>query len=86
MPALLKAMSSRPNRPMVAEINAATAFASLMSVGITAAWRPSRAISAATARNSVSRRAANMTAAPLRAKASAAARPMPVPAPVTRAT
>src|SRR5438105_9390913 len=85
MPALLKSMSKRPQTSLVRANSARTEAGSLTSVGT-----GSSALSACWARRVVSsrgaaRRPARITAYPAACRASAAARPMPLPAPVTSA-
>ena len=86
MPALLNAMSSRPNVSTAAFTMAATLSSSETSHGTPSTWWPAALSSSAAARRVVSLMSARTTAAPASAKARAVARPMPELAPVTRAT
>ena len=85
-PALLKAMSMRPNAS-VGRCSAAWIASLLVTSQPTAsAVPPSASIDATVSRPCSSVRSAATTLAPSRANAIAVARPMPLPAPVTKAT
>ena len=85
-PALLNSRSSRPNRSPTIAKSASTAASSVMSAGTTIASAPaaaqrSRAVSSSGAR----RRPTSTTVKPAPASPTAAARPIPEPAPVMSA-
>ena len=86
MPALLKAMSSRPNSVTVARTAAAALASSATSHGTPITrWPAAVSVSVASLR-AASLMSARATAAPASPNARAVARPMPELAPVTRAT
>src|SRR5215207_8615993 len=72
-----------PNASSAFRASAATASASVTSVGATMSLPPTRSQSRATSSRTAPRRAARTTRKPRRAKARAVARPMPLEAPVT---
>ena len=82
-PALLNNRSSRPNRSSIAANSASTLATSRTSVGCTTA---SPEINEPVSTNASARRPASTTLNPSAANPTATARPMPLPAPVTRAT
>src|SRR4029453_9404138 len=85
-PALLKAMSRRPNAP-TAWFSAACTSSDRVTSQRTARERlPSSSIIRAVSWSPWSDKSASTPLAPSRAKASAVVRPMPLPAPVTNAT
>src|SRR2546430_1234290 len=85
-PALLNRRSRRPNVSLVRAKRALTAEGSVTSVGTTSACAPDRVASRAVSSSGSRRRPARTTAYPSRASATAVARPIPDPAPVTTAT
>src|SRR5947199_8791634 len=86
MPALLKAKSRRPKVLLVLSKAAFTSSACVTSHRTASARPPCPSIMRAVSWLSFSEMSATTTLAPSRAKASAAARPMPFAAPVTNAT
>ena len=86
MPALLISVSKRPSSPTVCATAAVASASSVTSVSNTNAVPPRSRTAAATASSRSFRRAASATAAPCAARATAVAAPMPLDAPVTRAT
>ena len=86
MPALLKAMSSRPNVSTVVAMRAATWSSSATSHATPSTWCPAAVSSSVTEVSAAWLMSASTTAAPASANARAVARPMPELAPVTRAT
>jgi hypothetical protein len=84
VPALLKTRSTRPKRSTAAANRASTEAGLPTSVG-TASTREPAPDSSATWSSGSGRRPANTTLQPSASRASAAARPMPLPAPVTTA-
>src|SRR4051812_30742189 len=86
MPALLNAMSSRPKVAMVLFRAAVTSAAFVTSQRTASARPPCCSIMRAVSRLPFSETSAATTLTPSRANASAAARPMPLAAPVTKAT
>src|SRR5215218_2285949 len=79
-------MSSRPNRSTVCWMTASAWMRSAMSAGITSAVPPAFSISAARSSRRSLRRATSATEAPASASWRAVAAPIPLLAPVTRAT
>jgi hypothetical protein len=86
MPALLTSVSSRPSSDVVRSTAAIACCWSVTSASITSAVPPSSRICLARPSSRSTRRAASATAAPSRARYRAVASPMPLDAPVTRAT
>src|SRR5918993_3634861 len=86
MPALLNAMSSRPYSARARSTIAATCASSATSQATLIAVPPSRAIRSASFAASSPSMSARTTEAPLSANMRAVASPMPLAAPVTRAT
>ncbi len=86
VPAAVTSTSRRPKSATVCSTSATTAASCVTSVGTASARPPAALIAAATSAICWRVRAASTTAAPSRANASAIARPMPRPAPVTIAT
>src|SRR5262245_21127595 len=85
-PALLTSVSSRPSSATVRSMVSAACCSPVTSASSTRAVPPSaRMVAARESRRSL-RRAATATAAPCPARASAVASPIPLDAPVTRAT
>ena len=85
MPALLKSRSRRPNSPLILANRASTDSGLPTSVGTASIRPPCESAEAAVASNWVARRPASATEYPAACSPSAAARPMPLPAPVTSA-
>ena len=85
-PALLTRISSRPNSSATRATAARPRLASVMSAGTASTGRFSAASSAARSASRSSRRATAATRAPPRASRRTVAWPMPLLAPVTRAT
>src|SRR3954470_4115898 len=85
-PALLKAMSSRPNRSTTCATAASTCSGIETSHAITSTSPPACFRAASVSLRATAVRSRMATRAPSAAKASAVARPMPLAAPVTRAT
>src|SRR4051794_4496678 len=85
-PAQLTQTSRRPNRSTARLASCSTAAWLRTSVGTASAPAPTASHSAATARSGVSARAARTTQDPSRANRSAAARPIPLEAPVITTT
>jgi hypothetical protein len=85
-PALLTRTSSRPNSSATRPTAARPCLASVMSAGRASTRRPSAASSAARSASRSSRRATAATSAPRRASRRTVAWPIPLLAPVTRAT
>src|SRR5919106_3013741 len=83
--ALLIRMSTPPSSPTTAAIACGTWSGSPRSAGATFATRPRARTSSAVSSSSSCERASSETFAPAWARASAVARPMPLPAPVTSA-
>ena len=86
MPALLTRIPTGPSAPATCRTASSTSARSPTSQVTASAFRPRTRISAATASSSAPVRALTATCAPSRARASAIARPMPRPPPVTSAT
>ena len=86
MPALANTMSSRPHRSTVCRTAASTSSETETSQTVTRASPPLRRIACSTCRSSLRRGSAATTRTPSRLSNSAAARPIPDPAPVTNAT
>src|SRR5664279_341192 len=86
VPALLKSRSSRPKALRVAAKSALTAAGSVASVGTASALAASLPAAERVASSASARRPARATCQPASSRASAEARPMPLPAPVTMAT
>jgi hypothetical protein len=86
IPALLNAMSRRPNASTVAATASATCCSSVTSHARAIAWWPCAVSPAVTCATWSALMSSNATAAPAAAYAWAAASPMPEPAPVTSAT
>src|SRR3954447_7234269 len=85
-PALLNAMSSRPNASNVWSSAALTSWPLVTSHRTTSTRPPWSSISPAVSRLPCSDTSATTTVAPADAKATAVARPIPLAAPVTKAT
>ena len=83
VPALLKSTSIRPNARFVASKSSPTDCGSVTSVGTAMARSLLVAARRAVSASASGRRPASATAYPSASKASAVARPMPEPAPVT---
>src|SRR5215217_7684349 len=86
MPALLKAMSRPPKRSTVAASAASICSLLVTSHATATAWPPACSIRRAVSSTPSAAMSATTTPAPSRANARAAARPMPLVAPVTKAT
>ncbi len=84
-PALLKSTSSRPKFSLTAANRARTASCWLTSVGTGSILPPFGSAILAVRSNSSERRPASATEYPARCSVRLTARPMPLPAPVTRA-
>ena len=85
-PALFTRISSRPKRLAMKAPMAFTAAASIRSAGWTSATPPIAAMRDATESSGARRRPVRISVAPSSANLSAAASPIPLPAPVTQAT
>src|SRR3984893_7517572 len=86
VPALFTATSRRPNRATVLSTSARTSSSLRTSALMNSASEPKERSSLTSALPASSRRPATTTFAPFLAKATAAARPMPVSAPVIKTT
>src|SRR5580658_1459177 len=85
MPALLNNKSRRPKTSLALANSARTASGSPTSVGTASIWLPEGAALLAVRSSSTARRPASTTEYPAPCSARLTARPMPLPAPVTKA-